>query len=410
MSDIHLTKVLEKYASFVNANVDDKVVIYNFFDTIMKDFDTSYYELEKIIKNFLENPSKYISYYSIFNELYEYGHKIESLSSDLDKFEKLLIKYNNVALVLPFEVSSYKYYFSSYIYQKITKRDRFLKNDTSCNNIFKMLKVIVKYLPKCTDTLISNRNDTHYVGPKLYNQVVDDDFDFDIDSFEHNYSISSEDILKAKTFKLLIENSVYNEDTFSNLLSFLYFRQDMLGLEIIKNLRPELLSINLVQLIKIVFYGRHLVLQFVLDNLFDQFKQLTEQYNIYNIALLKDHGKKKRDMVIEYIDDIWNGWSWHNDEHEKPHVSHSDFDKVFELISSNSTCIFDRDLIKLWLKIVLKHDEGRYFIKKDKLILMLSLNISTKEGIKEMVDTIGYSSTWIMLQECNSDVLKLLLE
>jgi hypothetical protein len=403
-----LVILLNKYTPFVDANLDDKVIICDFFDTIMIDFETSNYELEKIIKRFLETPSKYTSYYIIFTELYEYGTRIESLSSNLDKLEKLLIKYNNVSLDLPFEVSSYKYSFSSYIYDKITKRDIFFGNDLNCNIVFAMLKVIVRYLPKCTDIVISNSNDTREVNEQLYIQIMDDSFD--ICSFKSNYVISSDDILKIKTFKLLIENNVYNEDTFSNLLSFLYFRQDMLRLAIIKELRPELLSINLVQLIKIIFYGRHLVLQFILDNLFDQFKQLTEQYNLYNIALLKDHGKNKRDMIIEYIDDIWNGWNWHNDEHEKPYISYNDFDKVFELMSSNSTCIFNKDLIKLWLKIVVVHDNGYYFIEKDKLLLMLRLNISTKDGIKEMVDAIGYPATWIMLQKGNSNVLKLLLE
>lgn len=408
MNNKELKKLLDECDVFVNANQQDKLTFYFFFNTIQKDFELSNYDLEKLIEKIMKNSNKYTSYYTIFYSLYEYDYQIKKLIGS-PNFDMLLQKYNGVQLCLPtLELSQDKSSLSSHIYSKLTGRKNLFRNEISCNEAFNALRVLVMYLSKCTDRMTSISNNTRYVGPRRLEMVMDESFDMDGYKYE-KYNNDKEQILNAKIFILLLKNNKYEDTDFVDMLTFFYCRQDMLRLEIIKQIKPELLTLNLTQLIKIIFYGRSLVLQFVIDNIPDQFKQIIDQYNPFNIELLKEHGKSREDKVIRYIDDIWNGWNWYNDECDKPHVGSNDFDKVFEIMKTNSTHALDNDTIKLWLRIVLKHDEG-YFIEKDKLMSMLSLDLSTKAGIVQAVEMVGYPSIWTILKEENSDVLKILLE
>jgi hypothetical protein len=409
MDNKDLKKLLDRCDVFVNANEQDKLTFYFFFNTIQKDFELRNYELEKIIEKIMKNSNKYNSYHTIFSLLYEYDYQIKKLIGS-PNFDMLLQKYNGVQLCLPnLELSQDNSSLSGHIYSKLTNRKNLFRHEISCNEAFDALRVLVRYLTKCKYRMTSISNNTRHIGSRKLEMVMDESFDMDGYKYENYDYDAKEQILNAKIFKLLLENNKYEEKDFVDLLTFFYCREDMLRLEIIKQLKPELLTLNLTQLIKIIFYGRRLALQFVIDNIPDQFKQIVDQYNPFNIELLKEHGKSSEDKVIRYIDDIWNGWNWYNDECDKPHIGSNDFDKVFEIIKANSTHALDNDTIKLWLKIVLKHDEG-YFIKKDKLMSILSLDLNTKAGIIQAVEMVGYSSVWTMLKEQNSDVLKMLLE
>lgn len=391
----------EKYTRLTNA---EQMTVHNFLCDLHKDLNIPTYKLDDIVKQLLSEKSKYISYYSIINDAYKYSN-LERITNDLEKLEALLVKYNGVNIELPFEVSEsekkYKFRLPEYIYNNITRIG--IERNTITNDTIKILKIVIKHLSKRTSKLISNSNNMRCANSLNVEELIKDDFNIE----ETKKKYDSEDLVLLKIFQLLIENNVYDIDKFPKLLSFLYFRGDLTRLEIIKRFRPELLTINLSQLIKIIFYGRYKVLQFILNNIPDQFQQLVQAHNPYDITLLKD-------SRIHYVHDIWDGLSWHNDEHEKPYIGTNKFDKVSELMKENSNCIFSNEHIKSWLQIVSDCEEysqeSHYFVDKNKLISMLNLDSNTKNGIKQLVDAIGLDATWNIIKEKESDVLALLLE
>lgn len=406
MEDSKIVQLLSQYNAFLSADENGKLMIYNVYNNIKVQCNLSDYEFENTVKKTLTKPSKNTSYHSIFGIIYEYDYQIKN-SLNLETLELLLKNYNNVVLTLPFETCGVEFSFASFIFSKLAKRSKFDVRNLTYNEILNMLKIVIPFLQKHTSILVENSNRLHPINLKFVDVINDDSLD--IDKFkEERYHSDREEILTTKIFKLLLENNVQDPTTFPELLTFLYCRQDMCRLTLIKQIKPELLSINLVQLIKIIFYGRNKALEFVIENLPEQFQNIVAQYNPYDIALLKEHGGTKRNMIINYIDDIWNGWNWYNDEHDKPHVGSCNFDEVFRLMSVHSTCVLNEELTKLWLRIVLKHEDD-YFIEKEKLIEKLNLNIKTKEGIARMIEVMGYKYTWSILQKEDSNVLKLLL-
>jgi len=398
---------------FNSLNEDEKTQVMNFFVTLKHDFnlDDNGYFTEKIVNSVLGEPSEYTSYSSVFSQIYHSIEKIENF----EKFEELLIKYKNVRLDLPFKTSAGKSNLATHLYTKLTSRDVFSRGSKlTCEERLDILKIIVTHLPKSTSMLISNSNAMDLISLDHFDLVMNDDFkmpeiteDMDDGMDDYNNGICQDAMEVIKIFKLLIKNEVYDETKFDKLLTFLYCRCDMMRLEIIKKLKPSLLSINTDQLSKIIFYGRSNALQFVIDNLLDQFNQITSENNPYDILAC---GTK-----IDYIHDIWNNWSWHNDECDKPCIGHGDFDEVCKLMSEHSTCVMSDDITQSWLKKIIgiemsRRKEGlHYFVEKSILISMLSLKHESKDDVKRMVEIVGYDTAWNILKKCNSSILQLLL-
>lgn len=409
-----ITQFLFKHETFILTTDENKLTIQTFFETINNDFNLPSYKIEEIIEKFLKKPNNSLSYYTIFTIIYKHEQTFESLM-DSNKLKNLLNKYNNVTLNLPFETSAQAASLANYLCNNLIKKksDNFVHSMNS-NDMFNMLKIIIPYSTVHVKQLISNSNMFDLFGEEYYDQIINDNFNIqpyvqsDIEPDQWKM-LTENDILLAKVFKLLIQTFDNKENNIDQLLTFLYCRQDIVRLNIIKQFRPELLSVNMIQLIKIIFYGRNKSLQFVIDNVPNQFKQITEEHNVFDILLLSD------DTKINYIKDIWNGLNWYNDECEKPHIGNSDFDKVFELMRLNTTentvSIFDNTVIRLWLKERVLHytDHHAYFIEKTKLMSMLNLDMTTKEGIIYAIDTIGHESVWRILAKKGSGILKVLL-
>ena len=412
----NLQTELCKYLSYTSLEQNDKDTLMTFFSTVQEDFKVSSYDMEKFIKKILEKPSKYFSYYSIFSDMYAYDYQLEVLTN-LDFLEGLLTKYNSVKLNLPLDVNNTdSHNLATFLYDKLTKRNRLFGNKIKYNDALKMLKIVTKYLPCRGHAGYLNSNVLHgdKIGARNFDIILDDSYDINNHPSDGLFSCGiKEDILNAKIFKLLIENGKYIKSDFTDVLSLLYFRQDILKLNIIKQLKPELLSLNLTQLIKIIFYGRSLTLEFVIANANDDFNGIVQSSNPYDITLLK-LADKEEDREIDYIDDIFNGWSWGNDECERPRVGSRDFTKVFELMTTYSTHALDDLTTKSWLQIIAVEDSdetGKYFIKKDVLLAMLKLDITTKEGIMRTIEAIGDEATWEMLKSSSDhNILKVLIE
>lgn len=405
-------KLLNNNELFSSLNESDKEQTINFFNTIQSDFDLgdSGYTLEKVANTILAKPNKYTSYSSVFSVIYGFGIKMHTND---EEFEALIKKYSHVCLDLPFETSISKCSLANYIYRHLTDRSKFMRNNMSCVDVFNMLKIVVKYLPKTTGLLMTNSNQMDLHSLEFFDKVMADDFEsVDVnededDNLSDKFStMCDNNMLNMKIFKLLLENSAYSENDFDKLLTFLYCRDDTLRLQIIKKIRPSLLSVNIDQLSKIIFYGRSDILQFIIDNIPDQFNQITQNNNPYDI--------ESCNTKIDYIKDIWDGWSWYNDECDKPCIGCNEFNKVQKLMSENSSCVMTDDIIKSWLKFIIgcsrRYDCTYYFVDKSELISMLSLKYETKDDIKQMVNIVGSKIAWDILKKRDDSILQLLLE
>ncbi len=114
---------------------------------------------------------------------------------------------------------------------------------------------------------------------------------------------NSESLFYLEIYSLLLQNDIYNQDDIYHFISLLYYRSDIIRLTILLNIKPKLLTLSLEQLIKIIFYGRSDVLQFIINNMKDQLISLISIYNPYDLSLLKD-------TKILFTKDIWNNNSW----------------------------------------------------------------------------------------------------
>jgi hypothetical protein len=92
-----------------------------------------------------------------------------------------------------------------------------------------------------------------------------------------------------------------------NTLNYLYFVEDLPRLEIIKLYRPDLLTIKLPQLIKILFYGADTTLQFIIDNCTKQLESILEKSNPLGLSVLDGTYDK-----IDIYEDFWNVWDRYN--------------------------------------------------------------------------------------------------
>jgi hypothetical protein len=394
-------KLLEQCNAYNNCNETDKKQIVKFIDDIAEDFDLQVsYRLKDIIDIFDTDCCKYMSYLTIFTNIYKYSG-IMSLTDNVDKLRYLIIKYNNVKINLPFNVSDHSASLSLYLFNLIKEnvRPHSLKDH---NKPFEIFKVLVPYLPNQVSMVIGLCYGTATIESLTdYAFVIDDEYDM------KKYSkYNRNTLLFAKFFKLLIEHHTYDKEEFSKLLKLLYCRQDMISLNIIKQYKPELLSINTEQLVKIIFYGRNESMLFVIENLRNEFNEIIALHNPYDISLIDD-------SPIDIISDIWNGWCWYNDECDKPLIGTFDFDEIVKLMNSNTSCVFEYSLKLKLLKELMNMEryEQIYFVTIKKLIEMCDLNILSKNDIKKIIESVGLTTAWELIKYLDDgNVLTLIVD
>jgi hypothetical protein len=227
-----------------------------------------------------------------------------------------------------------------------------------------------------------------------------------------SYDSIKYEIFSLKLFGLHLTNNndLKIPSDFCEILSFLLVRQDMLRLEIIRALRPDLLSINLTTLIMIVFYGRAESLQFVIDHMRDHFLTIITSNNPYDISQLQSAEDEKY-YDFNSIEDIWDGHNWYNDLGERPIIGTTDFDKTFDILNSFSTDYptvkFGEKEILMWLETGVVE---RYFIKREKLLTLLKSDLTTRDGIKRFIEVVGLQTAWSILRSKDADTLAILLQ
>ena len=381
-------KLLEQCNAYNNCNETDKQQIVKFIDDIVEDFDLKFScRLKDIVDIFDTDRCKNMSYLTIFTNVYKY-YSVMQLTDNVDKLRYLVNKYNNVKIDLPFDVSDNSSSLSLYLFNLISENQRAhsLKDH---NKPFEIFKVIVPYLPNQVSMAIGLCYGTTIMESLTdYTFVADDEYDLKNYNRYHRNAL-----LSAKFFKLLIEHHTYDKEEFSKLLKLLYCRQDMISLKIIKQYKPELLSINTEQLVKIIFYGRNESMLFVIENLRDEFNEIVSLHNPYDISLIDD-------SPIDIISDIWNGWCWYNDECDKPLIGNFDFDKIIELMNSNTSCVFEDSLKLKLLKELMNMEryEQIYFVTIKKLIEMCDMNILSKNDIKKIIESVGLTTAWELIK------------
>jgi hypothetical protein len=265
----------------------------------------------------------------------------------------------------------------------------------SLENIYSMLKIIVSNLNVNNYDDDDDDSDTNKIILEkiIYKTNINTD-EIDIDcktTFEINNIL---------IFKLILEN--IHLDNFSKILSKIYCSSNMLLLEIICSLKKELLDINLEQLKKIIYYGRYNVFIFLFEYIPWKILEILSQSNPFDLK-----GEK-----IKYIDDLWDGNTWYNDENEKPIIGnnseHLKLIKYISLIASEknfSHIIWTDEIKNDWMETVIYYDglshfqSKYYFIKYKDLINFfdVNLNLKDKEDIKKHISLFGRKATWKLL-------------
>ena len=216
-------------------------------------------------------------------------------------------------------------------------------------------------------------------------------------------------------FKLLLINNVYSN--FKEILTLLYCSSMLSLLEMINTLKPELIDLDQRQLMKIIFYGRAGVYDFLFFNIPYKILDILKTSNPFDLSFFENN-------FPLYIDDIDSGSYWHNDEREKLIVASNDI-KHSELIDSIIKISLEKsynhimwtDEIKIqWMKLCqkYKHDtstlEYAYFISQEDLLKIFDLkfDIKNKEDINKHIKLFGKEITWSWIKnEADETILDL---
>lgn len=227
--------------------------------------------------------------------------------------------------------------------------------------------------------------------------------EFKSESKRHKFLLENDN--KKITYLLDKNNYTINEKEQNDIFLCLYTRSSLQILELIRSLRPELFILSSSHFKYIIIYGRWKVLDFLLKNYIDLVDNVLKTINPYDI--------RDVDMYDVVVDCIWLGWSWYNDECDKPviNLSHTDFEKTFGILESLQEKYplinFSEELKCFWLKTFVNLGVV-YFI--DTTILLNNFGITDltkKSDIKKIANLIGMECTWELLNwKCLENLLE----
>lgn len=262
--------------------------------------------------------------------------------------------------------------------------------------------------------------------PKTNNYLIslvsgtDDDEDSDDISSEDPISENEKIMLKLNSYKIefLLKNNYFcpEEENFATLFVILFSRSSISYLELVEKYFPGRVLLNSHLLEKIVVYGRYRVLEFLQKYYKPKLLELLSEKNPYDID------EKSIGLNHRYIQDVWNGWTWGNDEYEKPVIKQTEINhfKIIEILdifkSEHKTLIdLNEEILKKWIKNSLCNLYVEYILDYKQILShffpKISIdNLQTREDIVNIVDIIGYDYTWKILKNKNdSNILKILL-
>jgi hypothetical protein len=101
---------------------------------------------------------------------------------------------------------------------------------------------------------------------------------------------------------------------------------------------------------------------------------------------------------------VWNGYSWGNDECDKPEIEKSDCDYLKSFEECKHYGEFEIQYVKKWLENQIC-DEQIIFKYHN-----INLELNTKYDIKKSVEIIGKYNTWQILKKKGSNILDFILD
>lgn len=395
---LDLIRELEIYKNFNNL-----YKFKNFIVNLKDDYRIENYSMrEKIFYLLKKNVQiKKINYKNLLEDKYDcynYIEKILLLSNEEIIF--LIEKYNDIYLdnsILPIDPTTNFIVDSSNKFNLSFEIIKFLihKNDKKILVDINLLESIIKKISN-PDRLILDIINKLYVQynifedkiRKLIHENITLKLNTNINELISNEIISNEftftDICNIIIFKLILEN--YNFDKFENILKLLYLSSNILFLEIISILKPELLDITLSQLQKIIYYGKYQVFMFLMEYIPWKIVNILKESNPFD--LIETNIYKDETCCYESDD-------------ENAHK------KIFEYIlmiakEKNFIHIYWSDEIKKqWIDLAIRYKHIKY--NELLQIFNLSFDFSDKESIKSHVKFFGRETTWRYLLDKYKD-------
>lgn len=404
----------------------------NFINELYEDFNQLIpdYKFKEIIKYLLEpkNTPSTFSFYKLL-DINMSSILCETFLTDLIEIENDDIFYNIIKKYSRIFISDKdiildnstnlspcldEFNISEIIFKHILKvnQDSFSKKTYITD--FNRLEKIIEYLP------ISN----YYFEKILYQLNCQSTFRIKIiftDYIENNITtktkINIKNILNEKKenfselykyilIKILIEKNKFED--FNEILNVMYCCSHINLLNMINIIRPELISLNLIGLKKIIYYGRLRVFEFLFENIPYIILNLLSKSNPFDISDLED---------ISYTDDIWDGKIWYERESEKYIIGRRQHKELIDLImkicaeKNYNHVMWTDEIKKYWISLALQYkleinyQDSEYFIQYEKLleIFDLKFEINNKESIQTHIKMFGKKSTWNWIKESSDE-------
>ena len=367
--------ILNKYPTFAAKSEVDKADITIWLSEFLSDFKLGSYDEKKVYECLFAKSPTYVTISSLLPLMFV--KKREDLPSNL---EYLLKKYKRMKLPEALHGSSSLFTLAESLYSRLFE-DRYTSamSEDNFQNMLPEITLIVQNLPK----------KNYFLKSAL------------LDIGSHYYADDKREKMMLKLFTLMVKNNIYNKSQFSDILTLLYCRSTILLLQILAEHDTSLFIVTPVLLSKIVFYGRDQTLAFLIENARDQL----------NAAIIEQNPLVRHnpyDMSNFYfVNDIWGGNSWGNDECDRENMIQPNFEETFALLDS-----LHYEHVQLTNELTLKwfNLSRGYSIDDDYLLSKLNVNVElSKAGIENMIAVIGLQNTWEIIKREGSRVLTVLL-
>lgn len=349
----------------------------------------------------------------IFDDLIEI--KDDNIFNNIiDKYSSIYINNKDIPLdpLTNLTLSNDEFNISELILKYILKKFcDFSKNIYIVNQ--NRLEKIISHLPKSNNyftsiiyTLNLKRYRNHEVLSVYIKNNISEKTCIDIEKIENEKKNNFLELYLCVLFKILIEHDKFED--FGEILNILYCCSLLDLLEMINLIKPELISLDLVGLKKIIYYGRLKVFEFLFFNIPYVILDLLSKFNPLDISNSDE---------FSYTEDIWNGTIWYERESDKRIIGSRKHKELIQLIMSicaeknYSHVIFTEDIKKNWINLALEYNleknfqDSSYFISYDKLLEMfqLSFDITNKDSIQIHIKMFGKNATWNWIKETGDE-------
>jgi hypothetical protein len=208
----------------------------------------------------------------------------------------------------------------------------------------------------------------------------------------------------GEILKLILKHKIYNKDELDKVYIRLICCGDVKFLELLSSSAKNLLVTETMLEYALIYKRSEVIVWFNSGNRkksFDKIKK-KQDYNPYNLTNIEPPS---------YIKNIWNGYTWHNDECDElgVHESLSDFKKVADILKSFNWQIHDLNKLLTYLKCCDKHYNLNSYDVLEYLKITFTDEIS-KENITKMVEILGKDETWDRIKHKRNEILDKLVE